>query len=263
MTTISIDKEKCRGCGICINVCPLRVLTTDTDGKAAVVENYELRCIGCGHCAAVCPEGAVSVDGITCDRMEPAALHPDEGRILEHVVRRRRSIRAYKPDTVPVEKLQRMMDVTRWTPTAKNTQAVCWTVIRSPARVHTLAGMVVDWFRESGTMSGIVKAWESGTDIILRDAPHLVIAHSSTDAFMPETDCAIALTILDLAATASGLGTCWAGFFMMAAVAWAPIAREIDLPENHRVYGALMMGYPVYQFKRVPPRNECNVTWLT
>ncbi|MDD2390649.1 MAG: nitroreductase family protein [Desulfobacterales bacterium] len=262
MSTIIIDNEKCRRCGICSQVCPMRVLRMDEAGKIHTVDGYELLCLGCGHCAAVCPEAAISVDGVAGEQMKPAVVDPNERQIFEQLVRRRRSIRAYKPDTVPAGELQRLIDVTRWAPTAKNSQAVCWTVIQSPERVHKLAGMVVDWFREIG-VTGIVKAWEAGKDIILRNAPHLVIAHAPGDAFMPKTDCAIAMTLLDLAAIASGLGTCWAGFFMNAADAWAPIAREIKLPENHRVCGALMIGYPVYHFKRVPPRNDCNITFLT
>lgn len=262
MSTITIDDEKCLRCGLCTTICPLRILRIDDEGRLRTTDAYELLCIGCGHCAAVCPEGAISVNGISGEQMPPVMFHPEERQIFEQLVRRRRSVRFYKPDTIPAEELQRLIDVTRWAPTAKNTQDVCWTVIQSPARVHTLSGMVIDWFRESGTMTGIVKAWENGKDVVLRHAPHLVITHSSVDAFMPETDCAIAMTILDLAATASGLGTCWAGFFMRAVEAWAPIVREIELPEDHRVYGALIIGYPAYQFKRVPPRNELNISFL-
>jgi len=55
---ISIDEEKCTGCGQCIPDCPegaFRII----EGKARLVS--DLFCDGLGACIGTCPEGAVSV----------------------------------------------------------------------------------------------------------------------------------------------------------------------------------------------------------
>lgn len=55
---ISIDKEKCTGCGQCIPDCPEGALQV-IEGKACLVG--DLFCDGLGACIGTCPEGAISV----------------------------------------------------------------------------------------------------------------------------------------------------------------------------------------------------------
>lgn len=51
----NIDKEKCAGCGICLNVCPVEAISMVED-KAEIDEG---KCIECGKCAQVCPKEAI------------------------------------------------------------------------------------------------------------------------------------------------------------------------------------------------------------
>ena len=55
---ISIDENKCTGCGQCIPDCPEGALQI-IDGKARLVS--DLFCDGLGACIGTCPEGAISV----------------------------------------------------------------------------------------------------------------------------------------------------------------------------------------------------------
>ncbi|MDZ7413164.1 MAG: 4Fe-4S binding protein [candidate division KSB1 bacterium] len=55
---ISIDEEKCTGCGLCIPNCPEGALQI-IDGKARLVS--DLFCDGLGACIGHCPEGAITV----------------------------------------------------------------------------------------------------------------------------------------------------------------------------------------------------------
>ncbi len=49
-----LDESKCKGCGTCVEKCPIEALTLK-EGRSYVDET---KCIGCGVCTTQCPEGA-------------------------------------------------------------------------------------------------------------------------------------------------------------------------------------------------------------
>ena len=57
-TIISIDEEKCNGCGLCIPNCPEGAMQL-IDGKARLIS--DLFCDGLGACVGYCPEGAITI----------------------------------------------------------------------------------------------------------------------------------------------------------------------------------------------------------
>jgi 2-oxoglutarate ferredoxin oxidoreductase subunit delta len=67
---IVVDRERCKGCGVCIPVCPQKVIITSSKlnqkgyPPAEFKENLkegEKGCTGCAMCATVCPEVAIEV----------------------------------------------------------------------------------------------------------------------------------------------------------------------------------------------------------
>jgi 2-oxoglutarate ferredoxin oxidoreductase subunit delta len=67
---ISIDKERCKGCQLCFDVCPNHRLAVDKSlNKKGYfpaqykenIEEGEKGCSGCAQCATVCPEVAIEV----------------------------------------------------------------------------------------------------------------------------------------------------------------------------------------------------------
>ena len=67
---IKIETERCKGCGLCINVCPFHLLEQDGEinsksyqpaRKAPDWEEREKGCSACTMCALVCPEVAIEV----------------------------------------------------------------------------------------------------------------------------------------------------------------------------------------------------------
>jgi NAD-dependent dihydropyrimidine dehydrogenase PreA subunit len=64
VTTLSLDEEKCTGCGLCLLVCPHAVLSMNHEH--ARIENPDA-CMECGACAQNCPTDAVTVEsGVGC-----------------------------------------------------------------------------------------------------------------------------------------------------------------------------------------------------
>lgn len=76
-TIITIDEEKCTGCGACVPGCPEGALQI-IDGKARLVS--DLFCDGLGACIGECPEGAITTE-------ERVAEAYDEERVMrENIV---------------------------------------------------------------------------------------------------------------------------------------------------------------------------------
>jgi nitroreductase/Pyruvate/2-oxoacid:ferredoxin oxidoreductase delta subunit len=261
MKKVKVDSESCIGCGACSKACPMSLLSME-DSSVVLSEVLDVYCIQCGHCASVCPASAIHVtegSGASLSRT-PAISYED----FTSLVFQRRSIRSYQEKTVDNSDLVKLVELTRWAPTARNIRVVHWSVVQKPEDVKKLAEMVIRWFERTGQFSGMVKAWSEGEDLVLRGAPHLIVAHAPKTALAPETDCVIALTTLELAAKAMGLGSCWAGFFRVACNGDPEIARAAAVPEGHEVYGAMMLGYPDRQlrYQSVPARPSAKVTWI-
>ncbi|MEM0488379.1 MAG: 4Fe-4S binding protein [Candidatus Bathyarchaeia archaeon] len=58
MVKIIVNKDKCTGCGTCVDTCPVGVYELK-DGKSVPVNVGE--CLVCRACEAQCPEGAIQV----------------------------------------------------------------------------------------------------------------------------------------------------------------------------------------------------------
>jgi len=56
--SVIIDRDKCIGCGICVQVCPMGILALDHEGKAYM--KYD-ECWYCTPCQTDCPVDAVRV----------------------------------------------------------------------------------------------------------------------------------------------------------------------------------------------------------
>lgn len=62
---VTIEKEECKGCGVCVDACPpncLELLATLNTYGAHPAHYTGENCSGCGICFYVCPEpGAITV----------------------------------------------------------------------------------------------------------------------------------------------------------------------------------------------------------
>lgn len=61
MFVITIDHDKCDGCGECVDCCPAQCLSL-VDGKCVFDESGE--CLGCETCVTICPNGAPSLSEV-------------------------------------------------------------------------------------------------------------------------------------------------------------------------------------------------------
>jgi nitroreductase len=146
---------------------------------------------------------------------------------VSEAIRARRSIRVFKSKPIEEEKLQRILEVARLAPTARNMQERKFVVVRERA------------LREQ-----LMKAAKNQTSVI--QAP-VVIAACGT---IPEhvmtcgqlaypIDVAIAVDHMSLQAVEEGLGSCW-----VCAFSEPEVKRILAIPETVRVVALLVLGYP-------------------
>lgn len=272
MSLIEVNQETCLQDGLCAAVCPAQIIRFRKEEYPTLFADTEIACIECGHCVAICPNGSLTHQKIpveACPPVQKELLLSEEH--CEHFLRSRRSIRNYKSEAIPKDQIQRLIEIARHAPSGRNAQDAEWLVIGGKKRLHNLAEGVADWMRHTLTddpelaaamhLDYTLARWESGVDIIFRDAPIVIIAHAELENPRGQSTCTIALTYLELAATGMGLGCCWAGYFQRAATTFPPLMEALSLPQGHQSFGAMMVGFPRFKYQRLPLRKPPKITW--
>jgi len=64
---LTIDKDACKGCGLCVTVCPKNILKlSDTELNAKGYNPVEITdmaaCIACASCAKMCPDYVFTIE---------------------------------------------------------------------------------------------------------------------------------------------------------------------------------------------------------
>ena len=275
MPPITVDPEKCNHDGLCVKACPTQVIElTSQKDLPTPVKDFKEYCLACGHCVAVCPTGAFSLDWLKTEHCHSLnkALVLDRNQ-AEQFLRSRRSIRNFKDKAVKREKLEKLLEIACYAPSAKNNQAWHWTVVEKPSDVRKMAEMVIDWMRsiikkhpqqaEERGLPRVVEAWDGGQERICRGAPHMIVVHGDKDYVLGPEDSATALSYLELYAPTIGLGTCWGGYFFSAVNAYPPLFEALGMPVGHKAFGAVMVGYPKLNYQRLPLRKEPKISWMT
>lgn len=62
MIQVTIHEQACRGCQMCVDICPTQVFSYDTTALRATVSHTE-DCFGCLSCSFICPSGAIAHEG--------------------------------------------------------------------------------------------------------------------------------------------------------------------------------------------------------
>jgi nitroreductase/NAD-dependent dihydropyrimidine dehydrogenase PreA subunit len=274
MNLIQVDQGKCTRCGTCAAVCQ-GILGMGDSGPQVIND----LCVGCGQCVAACPKGALDNIKAPLAKQTPIGKNSilDADTALQFL-RSRRSIRNYQQKAVPREKIVQLLDSARFAPTACNSQGVSYQVVDNPEILRKITAVTIDWAEEEFKKNSAVtdSPWaphmkvleieryrQTGEDTVLRSAPCLVVAMADKALFpLWRDNTYLSLAYMQLFAPSIGLGTCWAGLFALCAgLEYEPLMKLLNLPENMRVTGGMMVGYPQYSYQRLVERDPLKIIW--
>jgi len=271
MPRIIIDRQKCTQCFTCVEVCIMGIIEKAIDsGYPAIPEEKIDYCIKCGHCESFCAQKALTLNFLLEERINVSSL---DGQIEPHNIalymKSRRSVRHFSSKSVNKELIAQVIYIARYAASGGNAQPVKWMVIHEPSEVQRVASLTIDWMRTIQNTSHpladyvpvMISTWDSGSDLICHNAPHLLFAHVPVDPIDDPTEAIIALTHFDIAAPAFGIGTCWAGFVKMALDNYKPLQDFLSIPEGRKAACPMLFGYSRYKVTSIPRRNPADITW--
>ena len=150
----------------------------------------------------------------------------------------RYSVRSYKPDQIPADSLNAVLEAGKLAPTAANRQAFRIMVLRTDnARDKLLEIYKSDWFVQPPIVLAVVS--------LLRESWVRQDGKNYSDV-----DAAIVMDHMVLAAADLGLGTCWIGAFD------AEKARKnLSLPKEAEPVAFTPLGYPADKPKPKKRKN--------
>jgi nitroreductase len=187
--------------------------------------------------------------------------------VLE-TIRKRRSIRLYKPDEIPDEIIEKLLEGIRLAPSSGNKQPYKFIIVRDKTTLASLAS-ACRW--NPGRSQGhefiagaplVMVACGSEKDAITRYyrdgqcylTTNKNIAEIEKDSLpywnMMPLDAGIALDYVDLIVTSLGLGTCW-----VASLDELAVKKVLSIPEDIRVVSTLVIGYPSAAWPEPRPRK--------
>lgn len=289
----SVNQATCSACGACAAVCPNRIIKKDHAGQMGFRPDRLWMCFRCGQCMAACPTQSVQVAGLSYARdFFVLPERPQAGSFFD-LIATRRSVRNFKEKPVPRELLEKIVQAIESAPPGFPPLKTELIAVQDPLRIrqalphmielyetlvkmlhHPVAKLVIR--SEIGAekyntlthhvaplMKERLPELKAGTeDTITRGAPALILFHANRKQENYHGDIYIALTYGLLAAHALGLGAS-AIDLIPPVVERSKALRELfAIPAENEVVGAMILGYPVYAYRRGIRRSLKSVTWL-
>lgn len=175
----------------------------------------------------------------------------DNNFVLETILHRR-SVRRYRPENVPDDILQKIIEAGRYAPSGGNNQTSHFLVLQNPAVLSELKKLVTQEFAKMEYTENTYKSIKSsilqsrrGDYDFFYSAPTLIVAANQKGYGNAMADCAAAIENMMLAADSLGIGSCW-----INQLHWLDeneVIRNylytLGLNESETVCGGVSLGY--------------------
>jgi len=268
---ITIDENKCIGCGLCVKDC----FTQDIEMIDQKAQSKRIRCIECGHCVAVCPQNAIALENYPMSEVleyEEGKFEIDDSQYLRSL-KYRRTIRQFSDKQVEKQKIEKIIEAGRYSPTGGNQQNVSFCVVRED--IDSVRNMALEELNHIADLSHEEKAkmnvlwyanlWkrmyldyhsQNKKDGLFFDAATVILVISNS-----VQNACIAAAHMETMVYAQGLGMLYSGFFTRAAAHSLEMRKYLKLNKGQEVVACLVVGYPGVTYQRTVPRKEAVVVW--
>jgi len=146
---------------------------------------------------------------------------------FKEVVRKRRSIRAYKDKEISDELLYEVLESARLAQSAKNRQPWRFILIKKRANKEKIA----EFCKHS--------KWIADASVVIAGVAVDTDYRMGNNRPASDIDLSIALTHISLAAVDKSLGTCWIGSFD-----YDKAMEFLKIPKEHILVGFMTLGFP-------------------
>lgn len=161
-----------------------------------------------------------------------------------NTIKTRRSVRAYKPDAVPAELLNAVLEAGTYAPTGSGRQSPTIIAVTSEHYCKEIAEL------NSGVMGKDTDPYYGAPIIVL------VLAEGTARTFVEDGSCV--LENMMLAAASLGLGSVWVHREreIFDSEKGKALLREWGLPETLRGVGSIALGYPAGALGEAAKRKD-------
>ncbi|MCF8224313.1 MAG: nitroreductase family protein [Bacteroidales bacterium] len=292
-TRITIDQGLCNRCNTCLDICPNGIYLSDGEHVITRHNMIDL-CISCGQCMAVCPNMAIRVNELDYQKdFFELNGHEVDSEAFQYLIQSRRSVRNFRDKPVPDDLLKQVAEAISYAPPSFPPITTEITIVNGKDKLSMVLPEMTKLYqnllramknpiarrivrRQAGIekfkviKEHIVPIFKrsiddliaGSRDIIIHNAPAMILFHANQDAGNYRTDLHIALTFGLLKAHSIGLGAT-AIDLIPPAVQKSPSLRELfRIPPGNNIEASMIIGYPKYRYRRGIKRELASVTWI-
>lgn len=262
--SITVDKSKCIHCGMCVRDCIVNCIEFDAEKIPRYVEGGDKICVGCQHCMAICPKGALSFGGKNPAESDVAGYGNSEE--LLRLIKSRRSIRFFKKQDVPSEKISKLVEMLAYPPKGGNVDSLHFSIVGTAEKMRAIEKITYDTIANISQGSPVIEFcrenYNRGVDFIYRGAPSMVAVSVNKSKAIPgceNADPIIALSYLELYAQSLGLGTLWTDAALSVANELPEVKAMLEIPDGYELNYIMLLGVPAVKYQRTVQRAPADV----
>lgn len=286
---IIVDKEKCRRCGTCIEICP-SYLQKDANGYPEVNDKSDFGCIQCGYCMMSCPHDAFEVKGQDVSKNYLRQMYNElpNFEAINALFMKRRSARKFKEEEVQKEEIEKILSAAATAAISIPPSEVKVLVFQGRAKVEEFRQDLIDGMKgfikfAASPLINIMRLFgktqykmfkefviplckilleddEKGFDHLFYNAPAVLVFYGTE--YIDREDMILAANQATIAAEAMGLGTCYIGMVPPMLEHNKKLKQKYGIRHKEKVGIAFILGYPVTKFRKTIQRHFKEVKYI-
>ncbi|MDD5680676.1 MAG: nitroreductase [Candidatus Omnitrophica bacterium] len=185
-------------------------------------------------------------------------------QVIENI-EKRRSVRSYESKPVPKDILSAIIEAGNCAPSGCNAQDWRFVVIQDREFRKKLAGLALirykKWMEKAPEQ---LKEMRKDIDAVQGDPVYYsapVVLFVIGSGMTTDYDSPMVCQNIMLAARSFGIGSCWV-YFGQLVLDDLQVRKELDLKQEEKVYGPIILGYPKGDFPEPPPKNPPSIKWI-